>query len=661
LLFLGASWLQGAALRLEAQQPPADLAELDIERLMNIEVISSSKRQEPLFHAASAIFVITPSDIRRSGATNIPDLLRMVPGLIVAQVDASGWAISSRGFAERYANKLLVLVDGRTVYDPLFSGVYWDAQNLLLEDIERIEVIRGPGATLWGTNAVNGVISILTRSARDTTGGLISTTGGSREPVHINARYGARWGDNAAYRVYGSYFRRRHSVDAAGDPIHDSWEAGLGGFRADWSPSPVNAFTMQGEILSRRGDETLLLPKLTPPYQELSLSRQEHRSGNLLFRWDHRLRNGSDWTVQAYYDRVDRGTQALDEDLDTVDIEFQHHFKAAGRHEWVWGAGYRAIFEQFQGSFLFSVPADTEHRVSAFVQDEIALLPGRLRLVPGTKLEHAAHSGWNLQPSLRLLWTPRPSDAFWMAVSRALRAPSELESESRVNSAVIPGPGGQISLVSVFGDAEFKTEKLLAYELGYRLTPTRRISLDVAAFYNVYHDLQTTEPSAPFFESSPDPPHVVIAQRFDNGMRGQTYGVELGAGWNAASRWSLNAAYSRLEIQLRRDPASQNTSAELAEGTSPEHQFQFRSHLSLPRNLEWDVSLYVVSELQGIDVPAYARLDTQVTWSPHEFTSFSVGAQNLLSPHHLEFGNFRQVGVIGQAERNFFGQLRWRF
>ncbi|MBI2820274.1 MAG: TonB-dependent receptor [Acidobacteria bacterium] len=299
--------------------------------------------------------------------------------------------------------------------------------------------------------------------------------------------------------------------------------------------------------------------------------------------------------------------------------------------------------------------------MNAFVQDEITLIPNRLRIIPGTKLEREQHSGWNVQPSLRLLWTPKPENALWIAVSRALRTPSDLEVETRINSAVVPGPSGQLNLISVFGNEDFETEKLLAYEMGYRVTPTRRFSLDVAAFYNVYHDLQTTEPSAPFFESSPAPPHLVIAQRFANLLKGETYGAELVASWNVNSRWSLNAAYSRLEIQLHLDPKSQSMNAEQAEQTSPKHQFQFRSHLSLPRNVEWDTSLHYVSALNGLAVPAYTRLDTQMTWSPSEFSSFAIGAQNLLSPRHLEFGNFRQIGVIGQAERNFFGKLTWQF
>ena len=646
---------------LRAQVGVPNLTEIEIERLLNIEVTSAAKRGEPLFQTASAIFVITREDIRRSGATTIPDLLRIVPGLNVAQVDSSGWAVSSRGFAERYANKLLVLVDGRIIYDPLFAGVFWEFQNVMLEDIDRIEVIRGPGATLWGANAVNGVINILTRTSADTLGGLVTTTVGTREPVHTDARLGGRWGSNATYRISGSYFRRDHSVDASREPIADAWEAGRGGIRADWSATSLDSLTVQGEVQARGADESLLLPMITPPFQLLSTARVQQWGGNLLGRWKHSLGRGNDWTLQAYYDRVDRHTQALEEHLHTVDLDFQHHFTLGRQHDWVWGLNYRATAEDFRGSFLIDVPGDTEHRFSAFWQDEITIAPDRVQLTPGIKLERDPHSGWNWQPSVRLLWTPSPEQALWAAISRALRTPSDLEVETRINSAALPGENGVVNLVSVFGNKDFQSEKLLAYELGYRISPSRRFSLDLAAFYNIYHDLQTTEPSAPFFESNPPPSHVVIPQQFDNLMKGETYGMELAANWNLGNRWNLSAAYSRLEILLHRDPRSQSQSPEQAEGSSPDHQLHFRSHWTLPHNLELDTSLHHTSAIRTLAVPAYTRLDAQWVWSPGESASFAIGAQNLLSPRHLEFGNFRQIGQIGQAERNFYGKLTWRF
>ena len=653
--------LSGGARTGWGQDAGPDLTQIDVERLLQIEVTSAAKHEEPLFHTASAIYVITQADIERSGATNIPDLLRLVPGLEVAQTFSSGWAISSRGFAELYSSKLLVLVDGRTVYDPLFSGVYWDAQNLMLEDIERIEVIRGPGATLWGANAVNGVINILTRSARDTQGGLLSTTVATTEPVHANARYGGKLGSSGAYRVYGSYFRRDHSRDSSGNPRQDRWAATSGGFRTDWSRSGANSFTLQGDVVGRGADETLLLPSLSPPYQFLSTARTQHRGGNLLARWNHHLSSGNDWTLQTYYDRATRQGQALAETLQTFDLDFEHHFKIGRRQDWIWGAGYRVTGEDFGETFLITVRADTEHQFNSFWQDEITLIPNRLQVIPGTKLEQDRHSGWNAQPSVRLLWTPGSRHTVWAAVSRALRTPSDLEVESRINSQVFAGPSGQVDLVSIFGNEGFQSEKLLAYELGYRVTPARRFSLDLATFYNVYHDLETTEPAAPFYESSPVPPHLVIAQQFENLMHGETYGAELAANWNVTDQWRLAVAYSHLQIRLHLDPRSRSTTAEAAENNSPHHEVQIRSHLALPRNVGMDLALQHVSALSGLAVPAYTRLDTRLSWQPAEFTTLSVGAQNLLSPRHLEFGDFRQLGQVGQAERNVYGKLTWRF
>lgn len=652
-------WVFGGVL--QAQDANGNLSDLDIERLLNIEVISAAKHKEPLFHTASAIFVLTGEDIQRSGATNIPDLLRMVPGLSVAQVNASGWAISSRGFGERYSNKLLVLVDGRTVYDPLFSGVYWDAQNLDLEDIERIEVIRGPGATLWGANAVNGVINILTRSSRDTQGTLLTTTVGTIEPVHISLRYGDRWGSSGTYRVYGTYFRRDHSEDTQGGGIFDGWEAGGGGFRADWSLSSADAITLLGDVRARGADETTVLPSLTPPYRQTSVARKQHWGENVLVRWNHSLTNGQGWTLQTYYDHLHRQTQTVDEHLHTLDVDFHHHLHLSQRHDWIWGIGYRAIFEDIGGSFLFRVLSDTEQLFSTFLQDEVALIPNHLRLIPGVKLERNSHSGWGWQPSLRVLWIPNSRSTVWAAVSQALRNPSDVEEESRINFAVLPQPSGPVQLVSVFGNDDFQPEKLVAYELGYRWSPGRRVSLDVASFYNVYHDLETLEPAAPYLEAVPAPEHLVLPQRFENGLHGETYGVELSSNWSITGYWQLSAAYSRLVTQLHRKPQSQYFPAELAEKASPGHQFQLRSHLVISSRLELDTSWQYVSSLDSLSVPAYSRLDSQLTWHAGEFTSFSAGGQNLLTPQHLEFGDYRQVGVIGQSQRNLYLRLLCRF
>ncbi|HWP83630.1 MAG TPA: TonB-dependent receptor plug domain-containing protein, partial [Terriglobia bacterium] len=349
---------------IEAQVALPNYAEMGIEALLNIEVISAVKRQEPLFRSPSAIFVITQEDIRRSGASNIPDLLRMVPGLQVAQVDAYGWAISVRGFAERYANKLLVLIDGRTVYDPLFAGVHWDVQNLLLEDVERIEVVRGPGATLWGANAVNGVINILTRSSQETQGGMIAASSGSIEPARVHARYGGTLGSAATYRISGNYFRRDHSVDAAREPIADAWQAGSLGFRADWFATPKDSVLFQTGVQVRGADESLLLPVLTPPFQTLSVSRQQHRTGNALVRWTRRQRPDSEWSLQAYYDLLDFHSQALEEHLHTVDLDFQHQFRLSERHQWFWGLCYRLIMEEFRGSFLIAIEEEAEQQFS---------------------------------------------------------------------------------------------------------------------------------------------------------------------------------------------------------------------------------------------------------------------------------------------------------
>jgi iron complex outermembrane recepter protein len=661
-----AFWVQDSP---QAQRHPPDLTELSLEELMNIEVTTVAKKEQRLAEAAAAIYVITQEDIHRSGATSIAEVLRLVPGLNVARIDANKWAITARGLNTRFSNKLLVLIDGRSVYNPLFSGVYWDVQDTLLPDIERIEVIRGPAGTLWGANAVNGVINIITKSAQDTQGGLVSAGGGNEERGFGDVRYGGKLGGNAYYRVYAKYFNRDNFATASGQDAHDAWDVARGGFRIDWDVAYRDSLTLQGDYY--RGDygDRVTIPSLAPPFEQTIIGDFPIAGGNFLGRWKRVLSDTSDIALQFYYDRTEREDAVHREIRDTVDLEFQHRLALGRRQGVVWGLGYRFTVDDLRGSsFVSFAPASRrDHLFSAFVQDDLTVLERQLRLTLGSKLEYTSNTGFTgfeIQPNARLLWTPHERHTVWAAASRAVRTPSRFEDDVRASLATFPGPSPSCPVplceVVLFGNRDFQSETLLAYEVGYRVQPTPRLSLDVAAFYNVYDDLRTSEPGVPFFVSTPSPARLILPRRPENRMDGEIYGVELATSWNVTDRWKLSLGYSWLQVQLHRDRSSADAVAEGAEGDSPQHQFHLRSYLDLPYKLKFDAALYYVDNLANQHVPSYIRVDARLGWHPTEALEVSMGLQNLFDDRHPEFGPSLLVSPT-KIERSVYGKVTWRF
>ncbi len=471
------------------------LKRMSLDDLMNVEITSVSKKEEKLSEAPAAVYVLTQDDIHRSGATSIPEALRLVPGLDVARIDAHTWAISSRGFNGEFANKLLVLIDGRSVYTPLFSGVFWDVQDPMLEDVDRIEVIRGPGAALWGANAVNGVINIITKSAKDTQGWLFSGGGGNQDRGFGEFRYGGSRGDDLFYRLYGTYFDHADSEMLGGGNGRDGWQQGRGGFRVDWQPSRDNLLTVQGDAYDGTEGQVFGVPTLTSPYAQQLTQATGVSGGDVLGRWTHTLANGAEVKLQTYYDKTVRDTAILGDNLTTFDIDLQYDQHFGSRQEVIAGLGYRLEDEAIRNSstVMFN-PNHTDRQLfSGFVQDEVTLIPDRLKLTLGTKLEHNDFTGFEVEPSGRISWTPTIHQTVWAAVSRAVRTPSEEERDSRTElQAIPPGglyPGSPPALVTAEGDNAFASEDLLAYELGYRVRPCERVSLDFATFYNDYSRL----------------------------------------------------------------------------------------------------------------------------------------------------------------------------
>lgn len=650
-----------AAMAMPAMAGAPDLSQLSIEQLMDIRVTSVAKKPEKVSESAAAIHVITQEDIRRSGMHSIPELLRMVPGLDVAQIDASKWAISARGFNDRFANNLLVLVDGRSVYSPTFAGTYWDSQDYVLEDIERIEVIRGPGGALWGANAVNGVVNVITKKAADTQGGLVTAGAGNFEKAGATLRYGGKINDADYFRVYAKGFSR----DAFGD--HDSWNAKQAGFRADLALSGNATLMLDGRLREGRSDSRQIMTTLTPP-SSITLADANHsRDSHALVRWERSLPDESDMSLQAYFDSVERSDAILGQKLDTYDLDFQRRFFAGGSQEIIWGLGYRRIDDQYRNSFTVAFnPAHKRTEVySAFIQDEIALQEN-LRLTVGSKFERNSYTGLEVQPNARLLFEAAPNQAFWGAISRATQTPSRAYSDIRINVAAYPGLPP--SLIAINGNPALKPQEVIATEIGYRSQLADSLNLDMAAFYNRYKNLITNEPGKPVAEVLPPPLHLLIPVRIQNLMDGETHGVEIGANWQALPAWRLGLGYAWLKMRMSLDPASRNPTRLLAvTGSSPARQLQLKSRLDLSERLDLDAYLYCVDRLRvanvltpvPVDIPGYVRLDLRLGYRPAKNMELSLAGQNLLDKRHQEFSAY---DVNASAiPRGVYGKAAWYF
>jgi len=644
------------------QQKPADLAEKSIEDLMSMDVTSVSKKEQKMSQVAAAMFVITQEDIRRSGATNIPDLLRMVPGLDVAQINGGSWAISARGLNAQFANKLLVLIDGRSVYSPLFSGVYWDVQIVPLEDIDRIEVIRGPGATVWGANAVNGVINIITKNAKETQGGLVTAGSGTHEPGFGVAQYGGRFREATSYRIYltGSDYNSYPSL--SGQNGHDGFDLLQAGFRIDSTLSKQDLLTVQGDIYEGNEDQVLTSVLLTPPSNQALIVPTKVSGGNVLARWDHTYSPHSDMSLQVYFDRTERDAIISGEKVNTFDVDFQHHIGWGSRQDFVWGVGYRFFYYSTTPSLDVSFnPASQGRQVfTSFVQDEVTLQPDRIHLTIGAKLEHNDFTGFEFQPSARIAWNVTNNHMLWAGYSRARRTPSPTDRDIRINFAAFPGKGGLPVLLTILGSPEVASEDLDAFEAGYRSQLCATISLDLAAFYNRYGDLETNEPASPFLELNPPPPHLDVPTVIANLMHGETHGLEMSVNWKVTHRWTLSPGYAFERIHLHTASTSQDTgSVSTGEGSSPHIQAQLRPNLALSRKFEWNTSVYFVGRLLSQQVPSYTRLDTGLTWWASEHLAVSLAGQNLVRDHHLEF--ISKSANSSLVKRSVYAKMTWIF
>jgi iron complex outermembrane recepter protein len=635
-----------------------DLTTLSIEELMDVEVTSVSKTHQHLSQAAAAIFVIHQEDIRRSGATSIPDLLRTVPGMNVARIDANKWAVSSRGFNSRFANKLLVLIDGRSVYTPLFSGVYWEAQDVMLEDVDRIEVIRGPGGSLWGANAVNGVINVITKSSRETQGSLLTTGYGSYEQGFGSFRYGDKAGKEGFYRIYAKYFNRDTGFQG-----NDDWRLGQGGFRTDLNLYEANELTLQGDYydsdLGSRATNATLTRPFTISYEEDIGSS----GGNVLSRWTHRFDRSSEFSVSTYFDQRKRGSQIFYEARNNFNIEGQYRFSPIDQHELILGLGYFLTEDETRGSFALSLnPEDDRSQVfSHFVQDQITVLKNELWVTLGSKFEFNDYTGLEVQPTIRPVWQFSKNQTLWGSISRAVRTPSRFERDGRLDQFVSSGPGGVPVVAALFGNRDMQSEELISFEMGYRSTPTKWITFDLSTFYNIYEHLFTFERGAQFIETSPSPTHVVVPSFENNKRTGETYGVELCSTIELQSWWRIYGAYTYLDMELHRDITSSDTATANASHQSPHNQFNLRSQLDLPAHIEFDAGIRYVDSLSSISIPSYVVMDTRLGWRPNKNLEISIVGQNLLDSHHPEFTASFIDTQATEVEYSVYGKVTYKF
>jgi len=623
---------------------PADLFDMSIEELMEVEVTTVSKKEDTLFRSPAAITVLTSEDIRRSGHQSIPEVLRMVPGVHVAKIDSNKWAITARGFNSMYAGKLLVLIDGRLVYTPLYSGVYWDVQDLMLEDVERIEVVKGPGGTLWGANAVNGVINIITKKAKDTQGTLVTGVMGTEEKGASSLRHGGKLGENAYYRVYAKYFNRDEAVYANGDHANDRFDALREGFRIDWDKSDQDHITLQGDFYDGHSGQRnrLTVPPGGSNYQ--ADNNVDVRGLNILTRWTRKYSDDSDMTLQFYYDRTERYAIQLGESRDTFDIDFQRRFQLAENHNLIWGLGYRHTGDNTDGSYTvsFSPSCSDEELFTGFVQDEVTIVDDLLKFIVGTKVEKNDYTGYEFQPNARLLWTPDERNTVWASFTRAVSTPSRSYADMQLIYNSTPA-------MSITGSGNLKSQEVKSYELGYRVKPKNNLFFDFSLFYNEYDHLFATE-------NNP----TALSTIHDNKMYGETCGTEIAAHWQVNQNWKLNGGYSFLKMQMHTENSSTNTTrAAITERSSPQNMFHLNSQINLRDNLELNTTLYHVGSVPHYSIPSYMRLDMGLTWHVSKSMEFSIIGQNLLDRAHPEFGDDGPIAT--EVQRGVFAGLKYRF
>ncbi len=655
--FMLAALLPGAAGNVGAAETRlAAIEDLSIKDLMQVEVSSVSRKSQTLFDTAAAAFIVSQEDIRRSGATSIPEALRMVPGLEVAQLDAWHWAVTTRGFNLRFANKLLVLMDGRTVYNPSFTGVTWNTQDTMLEDIERIEVIRGPGAAMWGVNAVNGVINIITKKTKDTLGNLVVAAAGNHERGYAAYRHGGKLGDDGSYRVYGKGFSRDSTISTAGQTQNDTWQAGQAGFRMDRAISSGDRLTLQGDAYRQTAGRTTYPLTVLPPFNTTVQSNDHWSGANVLARWEGSRSNGAEFTLQAYYDRTFFNASFVSDKKDTLDLDFQHRLHPNASNDLMWGGNYRYIQSSMTNTAALTfTPADVNYQnVSVFVQDDIALSPNKWRLTLGSKLEKTYYGGTQFQPNARMLWTPDSTNSVWAAVSQAARSPTPLEMNSSAAQGTFRPVPPILAQVRITGTPNLSAERVTTTEIGYRTQWSSRFSSDIAAFSSRYTNLIIIR------QGTFNLATLTLPLTFVNSAQDlTTRGLELSADWNMLDWMRLSGTYTYLAV-----PAFENAAVPDPAGHSPRHHGSLRAQMDFNKRSKLDLMLRYTGELPSATgyVSPYTAFDARYAYAPRPGLEYSLVARNLFAPHHLEWRDATPFfPVPSQIPRSIFAKVTWSY
>jgi iron complex outermembrane recepter protein len=660
LFLVGASQSLTAQSRSPGKTSAEDLNQLSMEQLGDIEVTTVSKAPEQVWRTPAAVFVITKEDIQRSGATSIPEALRLAPGVEVGRIDANHWSVAIRGLGGQFSRNLLVLIDGRSVYSMLFSGVYWDAQNVMFDDVDRIEVIRGPGGTIWGANAVNGVINIITKSAKDTHGILSTLGGGNVDQGAGDARYGGESYKGLNYRLYGMGLIRGPEFHSDRDNF-DHWRMGQIGFRTDWKYGEKNELTVQGDAYREESEESLPIASFSPFAELIEEGKAYISGGNLLARWQHKSSENSDIQIQAYFDRTNRRDFEYGETRDTFDVDFVQHANIFDGHELTWGLGARVSpsnFIQTSVGVDFLPHRQTDSIYSGFAQYKLPIIPDKMWLTAGTKLEHNNFSGFEYQPSVQLLWSPTQHQSIWTAATRAVRTPSRVDEDVQIFVVEQTSPL-PLLVAEIVGDPHLKAERLIAYEAGYRTQVRSNLYLDFAAFYNTYNDLQGYGPEEISASNTPPPTHYLVVLPYANVIEGHTIGIEIAPDWKITPWWQLRASYSFLHASLRDKPGFANVPNIYSSymGSSPSHVGSFQSIFTLPKHLEFDQTYRYVSPIPTFALHTYSTADARIGWQMGKGFDFSVIGENLLRPTHAEYGG--DLGPLVEIKRSVFARLTW--
>jgi len=658
-------WQPGFVIAEEVTEDPMEKAgeflRLSWEELNEQSVSSLARQEQSVKDSPGAAFVIGSEDIRRSGVTSLPELLRMVPGLNVARINSWNWAVSARGFNDLYANKLQVMIDGRSIYDPLTSGVYWGKQNLALQDIERIEVLRGPNGSLWGANSVNGTINIVTRSARDTQGGLLFGGGGTEERGFGGLRYGTQLSDSTFLRATVNTIFRDASIDLAGQyDTHDYGDAQNINIRLDSQPSLKDKLMLEANVSRYRQHGYFIgVSSETFPFWWQDDFGRDGVTGSIQGSWDHRSENGHRWVINTSLTQTDWLLAVNKMSRSHYSLDFEHTLPALGEHHLLWGLNYQLICDNFDNSLTlgFEPSEFTQHNIGFYLQDQI-VLSDELKLTLGNRVEHFTYTGWEAEPNIRLLWTPNGEHSLWAAISRAVVLPNRAQHSIRLFKAL--DPNGR-TLVEAKANQDMRTENLLAFELGWRWQINNHFDLDSALFYNIYDRMQGTRFSGVVRDT---PIAGTLEAIVGNYRQVKSYGLEMALNYRISHDWRIQASYSANQFDVNYDTNAKWFRDELTESHSnPRHTLSLRSMMNVSKELELDVLARYVDEIYADrrTIPDYFTVDLRLGWHPHKDLELSVSGQNLLDNYHPEFSDTLYIPVASQIQRSFLAQISWRF